>query len=300
MWGIDPNLGLEYGWPLGFDGWNAGMDANLRRLGAIVHLEVTSHTVVNPPASPIQGAVEGARYIIPNGATGVWAAHVGEVARYIEGTWEYYVPKRGWSAWHRALGRWLIFTGLAWEELDYVLAARTVNGHPLTADVVVTSEDVGLPLVDNTPDAAKPVSVAQQAALDLKASLAALNAKTALLVTGWGTGLASGATLYFAPNTSLNGSGTEIQRRVPLPACTVSRLRLHLGAVPTVNLTVTVRKNGAATGLTLTAAAGTAAGTVVEDLAHNVAYADGDLFDYEVVNGAATSPANCTISAVMS
>jgi hypothetical protein len=41
-----------------------------------------------------------------------------------------------------------------------------------TGVVVLTKGDVGLGVVDNTPDAAKPVSTAQQAALDLKAPLA--------------------------------------------------------------------------------------------------------------------------------
>ena len=31
----DPNLGLNYGWTLGESGWGAGMDANLKRLGAV-------------------------------------------------------------------------------------------------------------------------------------------------------------------------------------------------------------------------------------------------------------------------
>jgi hypothetical protein len=44
----------------------------------------------------------------------------------------------------------------------------------------ITATHVGLGNVDNTSDADKPVSTAQQAALDLKASLSALHA-TALL-----------------------------------------------------------------------------------------------------------------------
>lgn len=46
-----------------------------------------------------------------------------------------------------------------------VPATRTVNGHPLSTNVVVTKSDVGLPLADNTADANKPVSVPQAAAL---------------------------------------------------------------------------------------------------------------------------------------
>lgn len=46
--------------------------------------------------------------------------------------------------------------------------SRTVNGHALSANVTVTKGDVGLASVDNTSDAGKPVSTAQQAALDAK------------------------------------------------------------------------------------------------------------------------------------
>lgn len=45
---------------------------------------------------------------------------------------------------------------------------RKINGHGLSADVTLTKSDVGLGNADNTSDADKPVSTAQQAALDLK------------------------------------------------------------------------------------------------------------------------------------
>ena len=53
--------------------------------------------------------------------------------------------------------------------LDRVPGARTVNGKPLTANVALTKADVGLGNADNTSDQAKPVSAAQQAALNQKA-----------------------------------------------------------------------------------------------------------------------------------
>lgn len=49
---------------------------------------------------------------------------------------------------------------------------RTVNGHPLSANVTVTATDLSLGNVNNTSDANKPVSTATQTALDLKAPLA--------------------------------------------------------------------------------------------------------------------------------
>ena len=60
-------------------------------------------------------------------------------------------------------------------ELDTALAGKvgtgtTINGHPLSGNVTVTKGDIGLGNVDNTSDANKPVSTAQQAALDAKAN----------------------------------------------------------------------------------------------------------------------------------
>lgn len=55
---------------------------------------------------------------------------------------------------------------------SYVPDSRTVAGKPLTADVTLAKGDVGLGNVDNTADSAKPISTAQQTALDLKAPIA--------------------------------------------------------------------------------------------------------------------------------
>lgn len=51
---------------------------------------------------------------------------------------------------------------------NYVLKTTTVNGHSLAGNIAVTTSDVGLGSVNNTSDAAKPVSTATQTALDLK------------------------------------------------------------------------------------------------------------------------------------
>jgi hypothetical protein len=95
MASTDPNLGLNYGWALGESGWHTGMDANLKRLGAVVGLSVKDRDLTLPPASPTAGD----RYIIPTGATGAWAGKTDQIAVYISGAWEYYVPKVGWLAY---------------------------------------------------------------------------------------------------------------------------------------------------------------------------------------------------------
>jgi len=91
----DPNLGLNYGWTLGEDNWNTGMDSNLKRLGALMHLSVIDRGVATPPASP----TDGDRYIVGSGATGAWAGQDDNIAVRVSGTWEFYAPKTGWAAW---------------------------------------------------------------------------------------------------------------------------------------------------------------------------------------------------------
>ena len=92
MANTDPNLGLTYGWALGESGWNTAMDANLKRLGAVVGLSVKSRSLTAPPATP----VDGDRYIVAAGATGAWAGRDGEIAVWIGGAWEFHAPRIGW------------------------------------------------------------------------------------------------------------------------------------------------------------------------------------------------------------
>jgi len=93
MANTDPNLGLTYGWTLGESGWNTNMDANLKRLGAIVGLSVKARDLTTPPTTP----TDGDRYIIPAGATGIWSGHTNQIAIRIAGAWEYHAPKVGWA-----------------------------------------------------------------------------------------------------------------------------------------------------------------------------------------------------------
>ena len=95
MASTDPNLGLTYGWTLGESGWHAGMDANLKRLGALVGLSVKSRATPTPPASP----TDGDRYLIPAGATGAWSGKTDQIAARVAGAWEFHVPKVGWLAY---------------------------------------------------------------------------------------------------------------------------------------------------------------------------------------------------------
>lgn len=106
----DPNLGLAYGWTLGESGWHTGMDANLKRLGAIVGLSVKDRDLTAPPASP----TEGDRYIIPAGATGAWAGKTDQIAVRIAGAWEYHAPQIGWLAYVEDEAKLTVFKPTGW------------------------------------------------------------------------------------------------------------------------------------------------------------------------------------------
>jgi hypothetical protein len=80
----------------------------------------------------------------------------------------------------------------------YVPTTTTVNGHALSANVSVTAADIGLGNVNNTSDANKPVSTAQQTALDAKAATTVTNALDVRVTTLESAGivtLTDGATI---------------------------------------------------------------------------------------------------------
>ena len=106
----DPNLNLYYGWDPRESGWNTGMDANLKKLGAVVHLSVISMET-DIPGSPANGD----RYIVPSGATGDWSGHDGQVAVRVAGAWEFYSPARGWRAWVEDENAEAVRNASAWE-----------------------------------------------------------------------------------------------------------------------------------------------------------------------------------------
>lgn len=89
-------FGLQYGWTLGESGWNAGMDANMLKLGRVgVHLSVKDRDLTAPPGSPASGDT----YIVAASATGAWASHDGHVAVWDGATWVFYTPRVGWVAY---------------------------------------------------------------------------------------------------------------------------------------------------------------------------------------------------------
>ena len=84
----DPISGLSYGWALGEDNWNTGMDSNLVQLGATINI-----TVLDFVASPVV-TTNGTRYIVTTGS-GAFSGQDNKLAARVAGAWVFYTLPEG-------------------------------------------------------------------------------------------------------------------------------------------------------------------------------------------------------------
>lgn len=84
----DPVSGLNYGWVLGEDNWNVGMDSNLIKLGATINI-----TVLDFAATP-SVTTNGTRYIVASGS-GAFAGQNNKLAVRVEDAWTFYTLPEG-------------------------------------------------------------------------------------------------------------------------------------------------------------------------------------------------------------
>lgn len=98
---------LSYGWALGENNWNTGMDNNLTFLDRFgVHLSFKSF-LNTPPGSPAAGDC----YAIGSAPTGAWAGKAGQVAVYDDAAWRYGIPRKGWQGYCEADQLSYVFDG---------------------------------------------------------------------------------------------------------------------------------------------------------------------------------------------
>ncbi len=79
-------------------------------LDGLAQLTLESVSTVTPPG----GATEGQAYLVPWGATGVWATRVGDVAVFSNGGWLYVRSRAGWRAFVKDEGRQYLCDGAVW------------------------------------------------------------------------------------------------------------------------------------------------------------------------------------------
>ena len=101
-------------------------------LDRLVQLAVQSATQANPPAL----VPDGARYLVPVGATGDWAGQDGKIA-VREGTdWVFLAPGPGWLALVLDTARLLHFDGAGWTLPDVMAEQVARLGIATSADTV--------------------------------------------------------------------------------------------------------------------------------------------------------------------
>ncbi len=86
------------------------LNESLRRLDIVVQLSALSRQLGQPPAAP----EEGARYLVPDSASGPWQDFAGHVAAWQDGGWVLIAPGTGWLAWIEDEGRLLVATASGW------------------------------------------------------------------------------------------------------------------------------------------------------------------------------------------
>lgn len=67
----------------------------LNMLDALVQSAVETSTLSTPPVSPAEGGL----WLVGSTATGDWASHDNELAQYIGGVWQFYLPFEGMAVW---------------------------------------------------------------------------------------------------------------------------------------------------------------------------------------------------------
>lgn len=110
----EPRSGLLWGWNYGENGWNAGMDGNLLRLGRFgFHLSVKDRDVSIPPSPTI-----GDCYLVAAAAAGDWAGRDGQIAIGNGAGWDFASPRVGWRAYVEDEDVLLVFKTGGWGVLS--------------------------------------------------------------------------------------------------------------------------------------------------------------------------------------
>jgi hypothetical protein len=83
-------------------------------LDSLTQLSAIDNLATAPPAT----SVEGARYIVPAGATGAWSGKVNMVAVWQSDGWIYFAPRTGWIAFVEARSACYVFKANSWQPLN--------------------------------------------------------------------------------------------------------------------------------------------------------------------------------------
>jgi hypothetical protein len=180
---------------------------------------------------------------------------------------------------------------------DAVANTVTVNGHALSGNVSVTKTDLSLGNVDNTSDASKPVSTAQQTALDLKANIISPSFTTPALGTPSSGNLANCTFPTLNQNTSGNAATVTTNANMTGDVTSVGNVTTlgtnKVGSAYLTSAFTTSSVTAVSTNLTFAIAANTSYSVDITGTCSKAVSATGLKF-------AIAAPAGCTITGYQS
>jgi hypothetical protein len=103
-----PNLALPYILPSQAQKHVTHNEA-LQRLDAITNTTISGQQT-EPPAAPAEGEI----WLVAPAATGHWSGKDGLLAEFMDATWSFLTPKKGWTAWFASDKQVRIYDGAAW------------------------------------------------------------------------------------------------------------------------------------------------------------------------------------------
>jgi|GEM_PF-7075946 len=126
------NLGLEFDWDLGADGWKSGMDRNLLLLDTLAQPRAIDVGRNAPPGAPESGDT----YVVGASPSGAWSGGAWSIAVYDADEWVQITPREGWQIKSLSDGLLYEFNGSEWAEvrLGGPLANLTAAAPPTIDD----------------------------------------------------------------------------------------------------------------------------------------------------------------------
>ena len=102
-------------------------------------------TVDNILSSPPSSASEGAAFLVGENATGVWLGKEGNIAHYLNGAYEFYVPFTGLRVYAADTGVEYRYVQSSWEQITVpnIQVVDALPTTPLAGTIYLVKEDAG-------------------------------------------------------------------------------------------------------------------------------------------------------------
>lgn len=99
----------------------------LARVDAALHASVAGEPSDEIPPDPSPGD----SWIVGAGASGAWAGKADNLATWTDGGWRFVAPLPGMTVWQADAGYLLYWTGVAWSDGNWPVAALTIGGEQI-------------------------------------------------------------------------------------------------------------------------------------------------------------------------